>query len=281
MQEKGIKLEDRKIDNNFAMPDLRGLSYENAVKFIEKNQLVLRHINYSESRYIRNTVIEQSIAPGSNFKNRDNIDLTLSNISLIRFLPDIYNSLDEENDNFLKRYLWIFQHIYNGINIKLDNLHNYFNPMIAPRDFFHWLASWFSINVNYAIPEDKMRLLVKEAVTLYQWRGTSVGLAKFLEIITGVRPDIIDNYIPISEYSIMKDKLIEREIIEEDTSISHFTVSFPVTSDYFDVETIKKINQIIKLERPAHTKYYITFKPKDKKKKETKFIIGDTISGEI
>jgi phage tail-like protein len=281
MQEKGIKLKDIKEENNSTMPDLRGLSYENGLKFIKNNQLNLRHINYSESKYARNTIIEQSINPGSYFKNGDNIDLTLSNISLIRFLPDIYNSLDEENNEFLKRYLWIFQHIFNGINIKLDDLHKYFNPMVAPRDFFHWLASWFSINVNYAIPEDKMRLLVKEAVTLYQWRGTSIGLAKFLEIITGVKPDIIDNYIPISEYSIMKDKLIEREIIEEDTSISHFTVSFPVTSDYFDVETIKKINQIIKLERPAHTKYYITFKPKERKKKETKFIIGDMVSGEI
>ena len=281
MQKKGTALEDIKKKDNSTMPDLRGLSYENALKFINNNQLNLRHIDYLETKYIRNTVIEQSIKPGSNFSNDDNIDLTLSNISLIRFLPDIYNSLDDENNSFLKRYLWIFQHIFNDINIKLDNLHNYFNPMLAPRDFFHWLASWFSININYAIPEEKMRLLVKEAVILYQWRGTSIGLAKFIEIITGVRPDIIDNYIPISEYSIMKDKLIEREIIEEDTSISHFTVSFPITSDYFDVETIKKINQIIKLERPAHTRYYITFKKKEKQKKKPSFIIGDMVSGEI
>ena len=171
MQKKGTALEDIKKKDNSTMPDLRGLSYENALKFINNNQLNLRHIDYLETKYIRNTVIEQSIKPGSNFSNDDNIDLTLSNISLIRFLPDIYNSLDDENNSFLKRYLWIFQHIFNDINIKLDNLHNYFNPMLAPRDFFHWLASWFSININYAIPEDKMRLLVKEAVTLYQWRG--------------------------------------------------------------------------------------------------------------
>ena len=97
--------------------------------------------------------------------------------------------------DFLKRYLWIFQHLINNITSKLDDIHKYFNPMEAPKDFFLWLASWFSINTNFSIPEEKMRLLVKEAVNFYRWRGTVIGITKFLEIITGVMPTIIENYI--------------------------------------------------------------------------------------
>ena len=175
MQKKS-RISDKE-ENSKIMHDMRGLSYDNALKVIQNLNLTLRNIYYEESSYNRNIVIKQSIEPGINISKYNEIDITLSGLSPIRFLPSIYKTNDEENNDFLKRYLWIFYHFLNQINIKLDNIHTYFNPMIAPTDFFHWLASWVSININYAIPEHKMRLLVKEIIVLYQWRGTVTGLS--------------------------------------------------------------------------------------------------------
>ncbi len=264
-------------EQEMIMPDIIGIDLTKSLSFLNKIGLTVEKIVYEESEYKNNTVIKQSIKPWEKIEKGNKIHLTISNINPIKYLPSIYQAFDKKNGDFLKRYLWIFQHILNSINIKLDNIHEYFNPMEAPTGFFQWLASWFSININYAIPEDKMRLLVKEAVNLYQWRGTAKGIAKFLEIITGVKPDIIEGYIPIREYFIVDDKLVERPIIDERTSPYQFTVYFPVSSNYFDIETIKKINQIIKSEKPAHTSYYIVFLKEKVKKEKPSFIIGEDI----
>jgi phage tail-like protein len=269
------------IEQKNTIADLTGISYINSLKYISKSKLKLGKILFSESEYRTNTVVNQSIKPGSELNENDVIDLTISNVNPIKYLPSMYQSGDSKNGGFLKRYLWLFQHIIHSITAKLDNIEKYFNPMEAPLNFFNWIASWVSINVNYAIPEDKMRLLVKEAINLYQWRGTAIGIAKFLEIITGVKPEIIENYSPVNEYVVMEDKLIERPIIEEYTTSYYFTVAFPVSVDHFDIETIKKISQIIKTEKPVHANYYITFKTKKEAKKKTGLTIGESPIGQI
>ncbi len=231
-------------------------------------------MTYEESKYRDNIVLDQSVKPGGQLNGDDAMDLVVSGTNPISHLPSMFQNYDRRNGDFLKRYLWIFHDILNSVTHKLDYIHNYFNPLETPSKFFGWLASWFSLSLDYAITEDTMRLLVKEAVNLYQWRGTALGLAKFLEIITGVKPDIIEHSVPINEYIISDDKLIERPILEENYSIYNFTVSFPVTSEFFDVDTIKKINMVIKSEKPAHSNYYIIFAPPEVDDEKDYALIG-------
>ncbi|MDY6969219.1 MAG: phage tail protein [Spirochaetota bacterium] len=259
-------------EKEIIMPNLIGVELFQASDLLNGIGMKLGKVTYQESKD-NNIVINQSIKSGEIVNGRK-VDITVSSKNPIRYLPSIYQINDLKNDNFLKRYLWIFQHIINSINIKLENIHKYFNPLESNSEFFHWLASWFSISLDYAIPEQKFRLLIKEAVKLYQWRGTSIGISAFIEIITGIKPDIIEHSVPYNEYIIMDNKLIERPILEENYSAYNFTVSFPVSADYFDIETIKLINQIIKSEKPAHTNYHITFSLKEQEKAKSYFTIG-------
>lgn len=263
-------------DDLVTMPDLRGNNIYSAIRHLKATGLVAGLILYEDQKIKNYTVLRQSIKPGEKIPEGQKVNLVVSGKNAIDYLPSIFAKNDKQNNNFLKRYLWIFQTIFNSINLKLDNLADFFNPMEAPDDFLKWIASWFSLNINYEIEEIRLRMLVKEAVNLYQWRGTAVGIKKFLEIISGVTPQIIEQHAPYREYTIEDDKLIERPILDYRNTPYYFTVSFPVPVNHFSTDTIKMINEIINKEKPANTAYYIIFEPdkSDKNIVKNKFNIG-------
>lgn len=258
------------------MPDLIGLHYKNACKVLSSKGLHAGEITYQTGAREKNIILGQKIAPGQEINQGTKVDLELSSPNPISNLPSLYQNSDLFNADFLKRYLWIFQHMFNTITDTLDNVHEYFDPMTAPENFLQWLASWFSMNINMTLPPDRLRLLVKDAISLYQWRGTKVGLEKYLEILTGIKPTIIEHYSPVDEFIVSDLELVDRAIINEKTSDYDFTVHFPVFANHFDHAIIKQIDEIIKAEKPAHTNYYIAFKVKEKEDNEAYVIGKDT-----
>jgi phage tail-like protein len=257
------------------MPNVLGASYFQTTRLMEELGVAIKEVKYEENGYRSNLILEQSIPPGADLKEEKGINLTVSGVNPIRYLPNIFKKYDRKNDAFLSRYLWIFHHLLNSITIKLDNLDDYFNPINTNSEFFSWLATWFSVNLDFDVPEEKMRFVVKEAVNLYRWRGTALGLAKYLEIVSGIKPEIREKDFPSNEYVIMDNKLVENPIYEKGSSQYTFVVSFPVDAGYFDVETLKKIHQVIKTEKPVHTDYHVTFEEgEDDVKKSDHAVIG-------
>jgi phage tail-like protein len=257
------------------MPDVRGKHIVAAQRILDAVGIGVGDILYGEFNCPVRVVFEQSIPPFESVEKDAIVDLKVASDNPIRFLPSIF-----QNNPSLKNFLWIFQHIINSFQNNLDVIHTYFNPLETTRDFYKWLATWFSINVNYAITEDKMRGLIWNAVNLYQWRGTVLGLTKYLEIITEVKPEILENFIPLSEYIIEKNQLIEKPIVEKSNFNQFFTVKFPVPVDHFDLDTVKKIYNIIQTEKPAHTHFYLLFSTEIKEKMVSQFIIGESVIGE-
>lgn len=240
-------------------PDLKGSSVFTAGKFLEHHGFRKIRYKYSESSFERNTVLEQNIEPDDYITRETEVVLTLSAVNPIKYLPSIYQTTDDKNGGFLRRYMWIFHSLLNSTNITLDNIHLYFNPMESPKEFFPWIVSWFSDYHEYDIPEKTLRLLIKNIVPLYQWRGTAAGIIKLLEIVTGVKPEIREYYRPMKEYIIEKDGAVENRIMQEETSDSYFTVIFPVSVASFTPSQVLLINDILKKEKPAHTVYYLSF----------------------
>jgi phage tail-like protein len=263
-------------EDSVLMPDLSGFNYKDAVAYLNAVGLELGEIYYDEGSTRRKVVLKQSVRPGKNIGKGNVVDLTFASDNPIKYLPSVYQESDFANGDVLKRFLWIIQHDINSITNKLDNIHEYFNPMETPSDFLYWIASWFSIDSNYLSSDEKSRLLVQNIVPLYQWRGTAIGMAKFLEIFTGIKPEIIEDFIPITAYEIFDNKLVERFIVKEEYSPYSFTVKFPVKNDYFDIKMMNKINAIIKLEKPAHSNYFIMFEEKEYISPDS-FVIGKDI----
>ncbi|MBN2444853.1 MAG: PASTA domain-containing protein [Spirochaetales bacterium] len=257
------------------MPDVRGKHIVVAHRILQNLGFIVGTVLYDEFNCPVRSVFDQSVPPYEYVTPETTVDLKVASDNPIRNLPSLY-----QNNKTLKDFLWVFQHIINSFQNNLDIIHTYFNPLETTREFYKWLASWFSINVNYAISEDKMRGLIWNAVNLYQWRGTALGLTKYLEIITEIKPEIIENYVPLTEYIIETNQLIEKPIVEKSNFSQCFTVKFPVPTDHFDLDTIKKIYNIIQTEKPAHTHFYLIFSSPKKEKIVSQFIIGETIIGE-
>ena len=103
------------------------------------------------------------------------------------YLPGVYY----END-FLARFLLIFESVLGPIDRTVGNLSHYFNPDLSPADFLPWLGGWVGIVMDHRWPEGRRRDLIRSAAELYHWRGTRRGLTTFVRLYCGTAPEIIE-----------------------------------------------------------------------------------------
>ena len=115
--------------------------------------------------------------------DKEIIKLKVASKNPIRHLPSIY----QEND-FLRNYLMIFQHIMNETSITLDNIDNLFRPMEVDSRFLPLISSWIGVNHELLGTEDIARKVLQYAVPLYRYRGTKLGMRALLFLVTGVVP---------------------------------------------------------------------------------------------
>ena len=165
----------------------------------------------------------------------------------IQFLPGIYQTPDCE---FLQQFLRGLETLWIPIEEFLTDVSVPFDTRRTPEDFLPWLASWVGILLNENWPESKRRLLIRSAVDLYQWRGTRYGLERFLEIYTGLTPQISEPFIGSL---IGPETVIGQDAVIGDIPPHCFVVTVYVPERETANEAI--IRGIIDAEKPAHTAY--------------------------
>lgn len=243
--------------------DLVGLDLEKALCLIRDSGGRLNKYYYRSSGEARFTVLDVRVR-----KDREGMDeytLFLAGKNPVDYLPAIY----QENP-FLEEFLWIFQHMQYEQIRTLDSLHSFFIPEEAPAPFLNWMASWFGMDAEKCgFDEKTIRALLQKGLSLFQWRGTAKGLAVYLEITTGMKPQILENTFPQSDFVLLGEKKVN-EIIRNhmDRRVPFFTVHFPVDIDSFNQAEKSRIATIVEQEKPAHSMYYISFdRPEIKRQK--------------
>lgn len=103
-------------------------------------------------------------------------------------LPIIY-----QDNEFLNRYLLIFESIWEPLEQREDYIEMYFDPRTCPVSFLPWLANWLGMSLNQRWPEARRRHLLSQALELYRWRGTRHGLTRMIEVCTGLTPEIVED----------------------------------------------------------------------------------------
>jgi len=106
---------------------------------------------------------------------------------LLEYLPSIY-----EQDNFMGRFLMLFESYWKPIDRQISGIHNYFDPDLTPAAFLPWLASWFDLVLDQFWAENQQRELLNIVMWLYRRRGTRVALQRYLEIFTRHPVDILE-----------------------------------------------------------------------------------------
>lgn len=222
-------------------------------------------IEFVESSARRFVVIDCAYS-----KNRNSILLKATSNNPIRHLPSMY----QEND-FLRHFLMIFQHIMNETSITLDNMDNIFRPMETPAAFLPVLADWFGIDFSLLGTEDAARKVLQYAIPLYKYRGTRRGLRALLYLVSGVVPEIVEGRLPFDAMCIMNETDIDSPILDIEEQNALFSVYFPVLQNEIRDDVVKRLYRIIQNEKPAGTMGYLYFKKSEPKKRRTTVITKD------
>ncbi len=114
-------------------------------------------------------------------------------ISYLDYLPGIYQE-DSASKGLLERFLAIFESIFYEIDFTIDHISRYFDTSGAPPEFLSWLGSWLDVSIDEDWPEDKKRLFIRNAISLYKKRGTRECLEESIELFTGKKPFVVENF---------------------------------------------------------------------------------------
>jgi phage tail-like protein len=107
---------------------------------------------------------------------------------ILKYLPEIYHG-----NEFLSRYLMLFESFWQPIQQTTRQIHHYFDPKLTPEPFVPWLATWFGVPLDDFLPIDRTRELLRHALTIYQLRGTAQALEEFLKVYTGGEVQITEH----------------------------------------------------------------------------------------
>jgi phage tail-like protein len=250
-----------KLRQPVRVPNLTGQPLRKARLMVENAGLRMDAVLYRESYESENTVLEQKPGRGQMVYSGDAITVYVAKRSYLELLPAIYRRSDPTGRNFVRDLTWILQHLFGGIQELLDGVHNYFDPYECPDEFLPWLAGWTAMLVDIDWPVEKKRAIIKRAVELYGIRGTVKGIKLFLKLFTGHEPNILENQWPFRGFRIETEGLIgiDSVILPPVHTARCFIVEMPVKFQDVSPEMVIRIHNIIMMEKPANTHYYLRF----------------------
>ncbi len=175
----------------------------------------------------------------------------------LQYLPAIYSDpafadpINGAGNDFMARYLLIFEALMATTNAQLDNLDLYLSPEIASEEWLDWLAGWFDILLLPQLPDERKKRIVSELFDtevageirpgLAARRGTRVGLEKLLTLYFETAPEIIEN----------RDERGKEQAY-------HFTVRLParaVNETIGDKNAQEVVERLIESYKPAFTTF--------------------------
>ena len=171
----------------------------------------------------------------------------------LEYLPEIYY-----NDDFTSRFLMLFESFWKPISQQIDQVPYYFDPDLTPPEFIPWLASWLGLPVDPSLPIDRVRILLKNAMMLYQYRGTYHALKTYLEIYTAGEVEIEEqrakNFILGKDSALGVDVALGTENTPNSIIVQlRLSESELERNQYSEDMYHRKITEVIRTMVPAHT----------------------------
>jgi len=172
-------------------------------------------------------------------------------------LPEMY-----ESDDFTSRFLMLFESFWKPISTQIGQMDTYFDPAITPPEFLPWLASWIGLPVEESLPVERLRAMIKQAILLFQYRGTAQALKTYLEIYTNGQVSILEQRA--DNFVLGKcDQLGENIALGLDNHPDFVRIRLQIPFDeleraeYSKEMYLRKIDELIQRMVPAHTRFEI------------------------
>lgn len=221
---------------------------------------------YRESYEDRDTVLDQKPPRTQMVYEDTEVTIWVARRGYLEHLPAIYRRSDAVGRNLVRELCFLFEHMFDSVAVNLSDGWRFYDPHVAPLEFLNWLSGWTAFTLDLDWPEPQKRALIKRAVDLYRIRGTKRGLALFLRLFTGSEPDIAENTWPFKGFRVEAEgaELGARvgldSVIMPPVDLAHcFVVTMPMKYEDVTTDMVIRIHQIIQMEKPAHTHYYLRF----------------------
>ena len=248
------------------VPDVVGRSITKAQILLEDAGLPKVVTLYRESYEDRDTVLEQRPARGQMVYEGTEVTVWIARRGYLEHLPAIYRRSDAVGRNLVRDLCFVFEHMFDSVDVNLNDGWRFYDPHVAPIEFLNWLSGWTAFTLDLDWPEAQKRALIKRAVDLYRIRGTKRGLALFLRLFTGHEPDIAENTWPFKGFRVEGEgaengaRVGLDSVVMPPVDLAHcFVVTMPMKYETVTTDTVIRIHQIIQTEKPAHTHYYLRF----------------------
>jgi phage tail-like protein len=248
------------------VPDVVGRNLSKARILLEDSGLTKIVTLYRESYEDRDTVLEQRPARGQMIYEGTEVTIWIARRGLLENLPAIYRRSDAVGRNLVRDLCFLFEHMFDSVDVNLTDGWRFYDPHVTPVEFLNWLSGWTAFSLDLDWPDAQKRALIKRAVDLYRIRGTKRGIALFLRLFTGHEPDIEENTWPFKGFRVEGEgaeigaRVGLDSVIMPPVDLAHcFVVTMPIKYETVTSEMIIRIHQILQMEKPAHTHYYLRF----------------------
>lgn len=199
---------------------------------------------------------------------------------LMRRLPRVYSRELAEAD-FLRRYLAMPEGLLRDLDLRASYRQLLLDPHATPAELLPWLAGFMGLVLDHRWPEAAKRELVSECIWLFRYRGTVMGLRRFVEIYLGVSVRIIEHFKVRGLGGAMLDedaansnailgagfRIGGRLGVEETESITDVSIEDAIdlhahrfsliVATALDDEQLDVVRHLMDTHRPAHTLYDI------------------------
>ena len=210
-------------------------------------------------------VVEQQPTYGILADMDSPVELKVAQKSWVNYLPTAYRQSDSMDEGFLRRFLFLFQHIFAEIEWDLHRVHEILDPVTAPPEFIPWLASWVGLVMAPEWDDMTRRRWVREAPRLYAMRGTESSLKSLISVFTGLDVEIEENRWPYRGIrSNVSGRVGVDSVVMAPVRRAHsFVVNLPVAYEQLTEQQVLRLHQVIQMEKPAHTTYFVCFLKED------------------
>jgi phage tail-like protein len=249
------------IDMPALAPPLVGLPLGQARRLARKRANAKVEFKLVDSEEKALTVVRQFPEPGDELQASRVIKVEIATRPWINYLPGIYQDADDENANFLQRFLLISAHLTSGVDENLEFVHELFDPRITDARWLPWLASGLAMPLLEGWDEEKRREIVQRTPELYRKRGTADGLKLALRLFADVEAEIHEGEWPYPGLVIGKSSTIGKDtVLSPPVFVSQcFTVELPDQKSGISRERLRTVQSLVETEKPAHANYALVF----------------------
>jgi phage tail-like protein len=243
------------------VPSLLGLPLGQARRAARRHAQATLSFKLVDSEEKALTVVRQFPEAGNELPESGAIKVEIASRPWINFLPGIYQDTDEENADFLRRFLLVSAHLTSGVEENLEFVHELFDPRITDAKWLPWLASWLAMPLLEGWDEEKRREIIQRTPELYRKRGTAEGLKLALRLFADVEAEIHEGEWPYPGLVIGRSSTIGKDtVLSPPVFISQcFTVELPDGKAAISRERLRTVQALVETEKPAHAHYALVF----------------------